>query len=191
MKLYVRLFGSPQTFTRQKALPSELVRSEAARVSFAGCPDGRKRWVCQRVELNAFSAPDLVAYLEQQLQRAGVRSKVIPSSQALPGLVTHAYQRELDTLARQALTALLETETLVAQVVSHFTDRMPLDDARTWLEEALAATPTLAWDRALAQKLVSLTGSLWDEVWTAVRAALRRVVQKELAKESADDDAVC
>jgi hypothetical protein len=183
-----------EEFTRQKALPSGLVLSEASQVAFAGRRLGPKSWIAQRVELNAFSAPALVTYLEQQLQRAGVRGKVIPSAKALPALAIRAYRQELDTLARWALAALLQTDAIVDQVIEHFADRMPLDDARTWIEEALTEIPTLAWDRALARKIASLAWPLWDEIEADVRTVLRRVVQEEFTEESEEsenDDAVC
>jgi hypothetical protein len=67
-----------EEFTRRKALPEGLVLTDTEREYFEGRQVGRRAWVCQRIELNAFSAPALVAYIEEKLQRSGVRGKVIP-----------------------------------------------------------------------------------------------------------------
>jgi DNA topoisomerase VI subunit B len=72
-----------EEFTRKKALPSGLKLDDVERKHFVGRQTGNKSWVCQRVELNAFSGPGLIAYVERGLVANGVRGKVIPPDPVL------------------------------------------------------------------------------------------------------------
>src|SRR5512132_3418626 len=74
-----------ETFTRRKALSWQLRSRLTAteREWFGGSPAGWKSWICQRVELNAFTAPDLVAYVEAGLDAAGATGKIVPPAEVL------------------------------------------------------------------------------------------------------------
>src|SRR5262249_10320228 len=72
-----------EPFTRTNELPNPLVLTEAERRAFEGrlqrsTPWSDPQWIAERVELNAFTAPGLIAYIEERLQLCGVRGKVIP-----------------------------------------------------------------------------------------------------------------
>src|SRR5262249_27934458 len=72
---------APELFDRKQALPKDLVLTADERRAFEGKPQvddyGQRTgvWIAQRVELNAFSAPELVAYIERRLAETGVRGK--------------------------------------------------------------------------------------------------------------------
>jgi hypothetical protein len=72
-----------EEFTRRKALPQGLVLDAVEREHFGGRRTGTKSWVCRRVELNAFSGPDFITYIEEGLRACGVRGKVIPPDDIL------------------------------------------------------------------------------------------------------------
>src|SRR5262249_34250172 len=72
-----------EEFTRRKALPRELVLDDVEREHFEGRRTGAHSWVCRRVELNAFSGPDLIAHIESGLRDCGVRGKVLPPDSVL------------------------------------------------------------------------------------------------------------
>ena len=57
-----------ETFTRKRALPAALDHNAVEKQWFEGQPQGRNGWICQRVELNAMTAPQLVAYIEAALE---------------------------------------------------------------------------------------------------------------------------
>ncbi len=65
--------STPETFTRRRALPEGLVLTEDEQRAFVGrravsrLRRKRPTWICERVELNALTAPQLVAYIEQRL----------------------------------------------------------------------------------------------------------------------------
>jgi hypothetical protein len=81
-----------EEFERRRALPDGLVLSPEAQRAFtgrllSGTYGQRARWLCHRVELNAFSAPQLVTYIEQRLQDTGVRGKIM-ALWYFPGFIT-------------------------------------------------------------------------------------------------------
>jgi DNA topoisomerase VI subunit B len=79
----LRLGLPTEEFTRRKALPSGLKLDDVEREHFVGRPVGSKTWACRRVELNAFSGPDLIGNVERGLAANGVRGKVIPPDPVL------------------------------------------------------------------------------------------------------------
>ncbi len=98
-----------ETFTRTRALPKGLVLNETERDYFEGERTG-KSWIARRVELNAMSSPQLVRYIEDKLQAAGVRDKVIPDAQALP----------LDRSWTDILSYLVNWHILTSNIASSF-----------------------------------------------------------------------
>jgi DNA topoisomerase VI subunit B len=96
----------PETFTRRKALPSGLELNERERQAFTGrltwTGAGRQAWIGERVELNALSAPQLVAHLEAGLSGAGATAKVVPDQPTL--------RIQTEAVTRAALRSVLEEE---------------------------------------------------------------------------------
>ena len=98
-----------EEFTRRKALPSELERTltDLEREYFIGrrARLGKPEHVCRRVELNAFTAPQLIAYVEDRLAAAGADTKLIPPSEVIRshGSDVHrsAIQARVDETDRQ------------------------------------------------------------------------------------------
>ena len=69
-----------ETFTRKKSLPAGLELNDVERGWFEGRPSGR-HWIGTRAELNAFTNPDLIAFIEDKLTEHGADSKLIPSDE--------------------------------------------------------------------------------------------------------------
>jgi DNA topoisomerase 6 subunit A-like protein/histidine kinase/DNA gyrase B/HSP90-like ATPase len=161
-----------ETFTRKQALPAGLVLTETAREYFEGRRVGEKSWLCRRIELNAFSAPALVTYIEQTLQRVGVRGKVIPPDDVLPRLAREAYRQQMDAWVDHTLSALVSLQAIKVSLAEIFERRVPFAEARAWIEQACAGDATLSWRDALDTKLRALVGEVADEA----EAALRKVI---------------
>ncbi len=166
-----------EEFTRRRALPQGLMLTETEREYFEGRRAGAKSWICKRVELNALTAPALVAYIEEKLQRAGVRGKVIPPDDALPQLAQEAYRQRITGWTRDIVDELLALDTIRDALAEAFAPRFPLEQARQWIEEALARKPTLSWRNALNTKL----GAILREVSAEATAALRAKVVERIA----------
>ena len=79
---------SPETFTRKKALAGDLeLATDLEREFFEGRKIGYpNQWACRRIELNALTAPQLVAYIERKLEEADATDKVVPPKRELTQL---------------------------------------------------------------------------------------------------------
>ena len=102
-----------ETYYRKNALPARLVPllSEAALDWFTGTVRDRDgygkpvRWECRRVELNAFTSPGLIAYIEDGLRAHGADGKVIPPPRVLEA---EARRRHDDVVTGEALRIIAE-----------------------------------------------------------------------------------
>jgi hypothetical protein len=129
--------------------------------------------------------------IEQRLQEVGVRGKVIPSADALPGLAQDARRGALKVQVDEALTALLRMDAIVDHVVEQFEGRIGLEDARGWIEAALAEKPTLSWNQALDHKIARLAEPLAAEIRIAVRTAVRTAVDDEEHDDVCQENTPC
>ena len=163
-----------EEFSRKKPLPEGLVLTPLEQEYFTGQKTGRTTWLCRRVVMqNAMTAPQLVAFIEQGLQAAGVRGKVVPPDDILTQTARAAYRGEIMALMDQHVDRLLNLERLKATLADTFMDRLPWANARQWVEEAFAENPTTRWrdgvetqGRAIAQEAAS------SDVGAAVGEAL-------------------
>jgi hypothetical protein len=102
-----------EEFTRVKVLPKGLVLTEHEREYFEGEEVWRddetekRSWKCQRVELNAFTAPGLVEYIIERLEASGVRGKVIPPAEVVTTQARLVYEKEFDTLVDRVVRELI------------------------------------------------------------------------------------
>lgn len=106
----------PETFTRKRALPKRLNLSERARQAFAGRPtrssDGKPAWICERIELNALSSPELVTYIETGLDRVGATSKVVPDADGIRTEGERVARSTTVATLRNELAAILDLEAI-------------------------------------------------------------------------------
>jgi DNA topoisomerase VI subunit B len=166
-----------EEFTRRIAIPEELVLTDTEREYFEGRQAGTKSWICRRIELNALTAPALVAYIEEHLAQAGVRGKVIPPHDTLAQLAQEAYRQQITRWTTSTIDELLGLDTIRDALAEALAPRFPLEEARQWIEEALARKPTLSWRDALDTKLRGLL----LEVSAEATALLQAKVVERLA----------
>jgi Topoisomerase 6 subunit A/Spo11, Toprim domain len=171
-----------EEFTRRRALPEGLVLTEDERRAFEGQRqyhgyDERSSWICQRVELNAFSAPQLVTYTEQRLQETGVRGKVVPPDPDLTDTARELYRNEVASRVQQAIATLLPLDAITDRLKDHFTADAPLDKAREWVEQAFTTKRDQWWRDALRSKIAGLLWDQMDAITDAVRVALHEAIQ--------------
>jgi DNA topoisomerase VI subunit B len=167
-----------EEFTRRKALPRAMERSltDVEREYFQGKEVGRNSSLCRRVELNAFTAPDLIAYFESGLRRHGVRGKVVPDESSLPALVRELLAQALSDRTDEMLAGLLSLGRIKAELGEAVRRHVPLEDARAWVTEALAANPATSWRDAVAGRIADLL----EEHNGEVEALLWSLVHREL-----------
>ena len=75
---------TPETYTRDRALPAMGAAADAAGTrGLWWSLGGRRGWICERIELNALSSPQLIASIEQGLARHEATAKVVPPQAVL------------------------------------------------------------------------------------------------------------
>jgi hypothetical protein len=167
-----------EEFTRKKALPAGLKLTETEKEYFVGKPSGYGRytsWVCRRIELNAFTAPALVAYIEQRLAATGAIGKVIPPDERLPSLAEVLYQVVVKTAVEASIARLLESSDLYRRIADEFRDKMDLSGARKWIEAAFRRDSSLPWTSAVDDRLRKSLAENEDEMEAVIREWLQRI----------------
>jgi hypothetical protein len=165
-----------EEFTRRKALPQGLVLTETEREYFEGRQVGQRTWICQRIELNALTAPALVAYIEEQLQRAGVRGKVVPPDDVLLRLARELYRQEMDAWVDRTISELFSLDVIKDSLAEAFEGRFSFAEARSWIERAFAFNPSLSWRAALQHKFRSFLAEVSTEATAALRTKVTDII---------------
>jgi hypothetical protein len=146
-----------EEFTRKKAIPQGLTLTDREREYFEGRRAGARSWVCRRVELNALSSPDMIAYTEAGLEREGARGKIIPPKEVMGSAfrghlerliheqVEGEYKREIDKEARKRLKRMSQRiearQSALGNVVS---EALANDRSRKWSDVVSAEALALA-----------------------------------------------
>jgi len=103
-----------ETFTRRKALPVGLELTEREHEVFQGrhAFDGKGKsvWVGERIELNAMTSPQLVAYIEQGLKDAGATAKVVPDAARINYEAHDVARARTEAVLREAILEALDVE---------------------------------------------------------------------------------
>lgn len=122
--------------------PTENLRRNGAtpeEIAFLCSPDHAQGYSGQRVELNAFTSGDLIAWIEGKLEQHGVQ-KVVPNPAILHQAYRLAYEQQL--LRRRMRQ--------VRQEVHEVAQRIDLPgDLADWVQRRLERDRALPWDQAV------------------------------------------
>jgi hypothetical protein len=184
-----------ETFERSRKLPEglqSLLTAEELR-AFVGRAQSRHysgkvtSWICERVELNALTAPHLVAYIEQRLADVGVRGKIVPPEDHLQETAEELYREAIAAQVQDAIEALLPIGTITDQLQDDFTADADLDDAETWITDAFDRDTTLWWKDAVRRKIEVLVGDQREALTAAVRVALAQAIEAGALTDTSDE----
>jgi hypothetical protein len=142
-----------EEFMRRKALPDNLELSPAARAAFQGRYDAAsKTWIATRIELNAMTNEQLVAFIEKGLQDAGAVGKVHPPAEALGGY----FQEALRVALRAAFTERILREAGIDEQVEAALATRSVDGAALagYVTTALRDDPSTHWRAVLQERAV-------------------------------------
>jgi hypothetical protein len=162
-----------EKFTRKNALPWGLHLTDIEKEYFLGQPQTRKSWVCQRVELNAFTGPGLVNYIESKLQAAGALGKVIPPEDDLVLQARDIFQDQVDDRVDHLISQLLPVEAMKRSARASLEPDLSL--ARGWIEEAFHRDSSISWEKALQRKFSGLVDEHEEEITDLMREHIQRV----------------
>lgn len=113
-----------EPFIRSSALPTGLVGqlSPTALAWFTGKPISldhlgqAKKWQGKRVELNAFTSPELIAYIEERLVRHGAAGKVVPPDQILRDEAAQWVRIYTQRIVEEAIAEMINPDDIARQV---------------------------------------------------------------------------
>jgi DNA topoisomerase VI subunit B len=185
----------PEEFSRKKALPEGLTLTALERAYFEGKGDywGQGPWRCQRVELNALSAPQLIAYIEQGLTGAQAWGKVLPPPAVLVQEATQAWTRAFRVLVERRVHALVGLETLIDGVADRWEAPWDGADLQATIDQVFARRPTAQWEDGITQQVQARLQQDAADIARVVREALHRRVTdglgEELDEDTSDDEA--
>jgi hypothetical protein len=143
----------PEPYTRESALPARLIPhlTDAAREWFTGTVterdnDGKpKKWRCKRVELNAFTSPGLIAYIEDNLARHGADRKVIPPRLVLRNELQQARDAEIARQVEAIIADLADNGSIIRDVQRIIRRRDRSGISRAVVRNRLSSQAELSW----------------------------------------------
>ncbi|MFJ9523376.1 hypothetical protein ACIRPK_34685 [Kitasatospora sp. NPDC101801] len=143
--------------TRDAALPARILPhlTDTARTWFTGepfawHPNGKPiKWRYQRVELNAFSSPELIAYIKEGLARHHATGKVIPPDHQLRAAARQFLHRSVTAAVGEAIDAMFPMGAAIQAVhagldTDHIANISSVDLAHLHGDQ-----PSLSWEDAV------------------------------------------
>lgn len=138
----------PETFTRNKALPSALILNEIEKELFVGRHQGAKTWIAQRIELNAMSGPELINYIGNKLEQAGATEKLLPPKEIVARAADEQYKEKI----RSRITAEIEKRLRIDEIATEIVENLPepqFDELHEELTKIMETNPPDSWKELL------------------------------------------
>jgi hypothetical protein len=167
---------APEEGTRKKAYPQGLELTALEREYFDGEEVRKNSWRYKRVELNAFTAPALIEYTENQLRANGVRGKVIPADEHLPQLAEPLVHKLVEKHVEGLILHLVSADEIARKIAEGILETHSLDEVRQWIEEGFAANLESAWDGVLVNRICCVIGEQSKKIKAKVLKELKRAV---------------
>jgi len=175
---------SSETYTRKKELVRNLDFNEIESEYFGGKfqSSGTKiSWICQRVELNAMSAGQLVDYVDQGISRAidaqSLDKKVIPPEEVLIDKANELFKHGLDIKVDQAISQLLKVGDLKAKLLEIVGGEFDGQQFKNGVNKYLADNELETWGDSMQvivdDKLEALNDEVESKITELVSAAIR------------------
>jgi hypothetical protein len=151
-------------------MPERLTEQE--RVWFEGrriTPDWAKdqQWECTRVELNAFTAPDLIAYIEAGLNAAGATGKLVPPPDVLTDTARRSHRQVMGEWVDARIAELFDTGQLTDQLAAEY-ETVVITDPAGWVATRHADDQSTWWrqaiDAAIRARLAEVDDRLRDRL---------------------------
>jgi hypothetical protein len=177
-----------EAFPRKKALPAELVLNDIEREWFTGRPVGYdewgnpNEWEGRRVELNAFSSPELIAHIEDGLARHGATAKVIPPQELLVERASGRLREIVTEAVNEVIADLLDVDALVDESFGWASDSVDTDVAVDEVREHLDDNRQLSWKAAVTD----LVGQRWSEAEDGMRSRIEESVRSSIQRGEQD-----
>jgi hypothetical protein len=176
---------SCETFTRKKELAQDLELNAIERDYFGGklkVIGTKKSWVCQRIELNAMSAGELVDYIDkgisQAIERHKLDKKVIPPELTLNDTANKLLKHDLGVKVDEAISQLLKVGNLKSELLKSIGGSSVFDqEFNQDVSEYLIDNELDTWGDSVQSivddKLVAINDDLMTKIKELVEAAIK------------------
>jgi hypothetical protein len=131
------------------------------------------------VELNAFTAPALIEYVENQLRANGVRGKVIPPDRLLTLLAEMDFSDMVKNEVKAVILRLTSADERGRKIAKEILTPELLAQARQWIEEGFAANPESAWDGVLVDRFHRVIAERSDKIDAKVQKELKKAIRSD------------
>jgi hypothetical protein len=103
-------------------------------------------------ELNAFTTPDLIAYVEAGLRANGADTKVTPPDAVLMANAKRLRRLHIEEWVDQLIAQAIDRDAIIETLLGKFADE-PLEDLRRFVDTLYEAHRELRWLDALARRV--------------------------------------
>ena len=176
-----------ETFTRKKELAQDLYLNKIESQYFGGklqVSGTKKSWICQRVELNAMSAGQLVGYIDEGISQAiaanQLDKKVIPPEPVLNNKAENLFNDDLEARVDDFIREQLKVEDLKVELLKVYNGVAGVFDERKFnagITEYLATNELQTWVDSLQfvvdQKLDDIDADVESKITVLVMAAIK------------------
>lgn len=182
----VRLGIPPESFTRNKALPWWMPGRLDERETewFGGTLISRswekRQWECERAELNAFTPSGLIAYIEEGLDRYGVK-KVTPPQDVLDEQAAESHEAQVRERIERLIDEWLDVDQVVDTLVTETADRATGNISPDWLTGVYEENRAAYWRASIASSISGQLGLLDEELRRRARDLLGDTLRKGIA----------
>ena len=176
---------SSETFTRKNVLVKTLEFNEIESEYFGGIKqslDKKISWVCQRVELNAMSAGQLVDYIDKGISRVidaqNIDKKVIPPEATLNDTANKLLKHDLGVKIDETISQLLKVGNLKSELLKSIGGSSVFDqefnqDVDQYLIDNELDTWGVSVQSIVDDKLVAINDDLMIKIKELVEAAIK------------------
>jgi hypothetical protein len=169
-----------EKFARRKALPYNLDLNETERRYFEGQFRGHKQWECDRIELNAFTSPGLIEFLERKLAEAGADDKLIPPANFLKEHSQKIFSTKFRTHIEEEAWDVLGLDRIFESLGAKFQKPTLQQISKKALAEAFAEHPEKSWRNAVDDAIKKAMEKDGDAIEMALKDKLAQSVAQFL-----------
>jgi hypothetical protein len=173
---------APEKVTRKTGLPWRVEERLTAEECewFEGEPFVTRRskthYSCLRTELNAFTGPDLISYIEQGLKREGATAKLVPPIKVIDAEIDRHHEERTRAELDAQIHELVGFEGLVSELMKATSGlKVPRGD----IVKALANNPPEPWSTTVDHRVDKLLG---DKLTKVAKVIVKRVAVDQLER---------
>jgi hypothetical protein len=184
-----------EEYTRSKALPERLVPrlDETELAWFGGAAIAWKtdrktgarkpsQWRCRRTELNAFTSPALIAYIEDALKRHGAAAKVVPPRPVLRHELRSAYESAVKARVEEIVARLADVSSITRDVQRVARRRASRTVGRGVVRERLESSREDPWRVVVGREAASQLQESGADIERLVAGMLKARLDKALSQ---------